>query len=899
MRAGLSLLAVAAWSAGAAAARLRPGAVKQSTVFVDALADRGGDGSPSRPVRTLAEASARIREADGPVRVLLARGQTHRGTLKVGGVATAVGAFGPQELAPPVLSASAPIPVDAWAPGPRPDTFVANVTVPVSFAAEQGLGEALLVMDGDFLPLARSPNQGQWARARGFDASTGTLTYTGLGTDADLAGAGFRLRQTSYLYRSGLVASSSSVGDGSITLALPTTLAPRPAFGFFVDNITALADSHGEWTVRVLGPAPNPTALTAQVFLYWSNASAGPPSSHSFELGAHLHAVQAEGPDPQGPCSGFSLSGVQVEGAMGACVSVPNCTSVVVDSSRLLRCGGAALAANGSGTTVDGSTADSLMGGGFDVGDDATITGSTVSRVGLWAGYGHRFGNYVAVSCGARCRFEGNRVESIGYVGVRFAADSAVVGNLFTDVMLTLNDGGAVYTWNAQAPYPIGNITVTDNIVRGSPGNTESVPPFPLPGSQAPWGRGIYLDDRVFDVTIHNNTVSGASSEGIFLHGGFSYDVRDNVVFGCGISAMGMQDELDEPVRGARVTGNVFVTLGNASLDGGGPVCFQQTPSSNLTTMAWGDFTGNTYVAPWSASAVARRRIIEYRVPFHGALRQMGAKSWRSAGNGDPAAVVYPAEPRRRHRVTSTLSGNLVPFGGLNASSDAPEWQALCSTRADGAKVVFDPDAPPAIGPSSNFSSDYGVVSNLLRSQPFDLRTGQARVRATLLAQPRFRPNPTVVSLGVGICAAGPAGRAVGADGSVGRGDERPGQWCDGTMIGQEVAVEAGPYGAAEPPPATVVDFVVDTAPGPATLDILVPDYSARFWVAGVSVTYVTAEAEPLLETLVSNPSRLEGDVALPPGAVFTSLDGSGTFQGSILLGGMRSVVLVCKSGCS
>lgn len=865
------------------------------TLHIDNLAGSDdANGTFLHPVRSIAQAN---RMVNGPTAFRFARGQRFHGTLRLNYAGSSVTSYGPDHLPSAEITSTSPIAPSAWMPGPEPNTWLANLSVPSSFASDQLQGELVLLCDGEAQQVARTPNLGSWARVVDYDETSGTVTYTGVdGLPTDLSGAGFRLRQSSYQYASGWAASADPVHN-TIHLILPTALTPTPGFGFFLDNMTAFADQPGEFTVRVAGASSDtPGEVQAVVQLFWSNGSA--PSEHSFELATGLHAIshgsigQPLDANPT-PCDDVAISDVAVSGAMADCIFLQGCTGATIHNVSVSSCGHTAIFANSTGVSITSTSGKNAFGGGLRADNGSSIVESTLELIGNRAGYGYIGGGYLAVSCATYCTVLGSKLQSIGYVGIRFGPHSLISRNHIQDVMQLLNDGGAIYTWNNNPPYPVHNITITQNFINGSKANLDSVPP----GTQQHWGRGIYMDDRVNNVTIAGNTVTGASSEGIFLHGGFDYSVHDNVVFDVGMAGIGLQDEVDEPIRRASVLRNTLVTFGSGSLDGSGAVCLQQTSGSNLTTFAWGDISGNTYVSPWATTGHVRRRIVEFRGPYYGASRQMGAASWQVAGNGDREAIGYPAQSRQQFLVRANLSGNVLPFGGLNSSYAVSQWRPMAPIAGGHSHLVLDIAPPAAMGPepAALFSTSYGYINLLLRSPEFGLELGHARIQATLWAEPRFVPNPETIGIGVGICVAPEEGR-----GSLGRGDESGSTWCAGTMVGTQVEVYTGPYGAASPAPPTRLDFVVSIPGGSGTLDILVPDYSTKLWLRDVSVTFVTVEPAPVLERLVVNPTPATANVPIPGpvGAEYTDLNGSGYFADSIQLLPFSSTVLLCKSGC-
>jgi len=136
------------------------------------------------------------------------------------------------------------------------------------------------------------------------------------------------------------------------------------------------------------------------------------------------------------------------------------------------------------------------------------------------------------------CEITGNRIDSIGYIGIRFffSQNLLVKNNVINYSMLSLSDGGGIYAW--KSPNDDEHIDknkpnkIIDNIVLNTIGNDDgSANKFynvfsRFIGSQY----GIYLDDDIANLVIEGNTVAN-SGRGIFFHGSQGNKVRNNVLF--------------------------------------------------------------------------------------------------------------------------------------------------------------------------------------------------------------------------------------------------------------------------------------------------------------------------------------------------------------------------------
>jgi hypothetical protein len=324
---------------------------------------------------------------------------------------------------------------------------------------------------------------------------------------------------------------------------------------------------------------------------------------------------------------------------------------------------------------------------------------------------------------------EYNNITNAGYHGIVLGANSIYRYNYLENICLTYNDGGGLYLWNNNAPYDQVNLTLDSNIIINVPGNTESM----APGAEAPWGRGIYTDDRVNAVRISNNTVLKTGNLGIFVHGGYNIEITNNLALGHQQASLGMQDELDEPVRNVSVTNNV---LANYGLGDGTRLCLQQTSQTNVSNFAFATFHGNTYYNPYSR-IVARRRIVQFRSNYFGPVQLFSPGMFARAGNSeaDSIGVYFPPMASKMY----TIQGSPVLEATFRTINDLDGWVAQPSSYST---MLLEADAP-SIGLAAALKENYGMGTSSVASPEFEVKTGQVYLLSMLLAcNSRPFPNP-------------------------------------------------------------------------------------------------------------------------------------------------------------
>ena len=122
-----------------------------------------------------------------------------------------------------------------------------------------------------------------------------------------------------------------------------------------------------------------------------------------------------------------------------------------------------------------------------------------------------------------------NHIDSIGYCGISFgfAQNLLVKNNVVNHTMLSLSDGGAIYTMDRNAQKL--NNKIIDNIVLNSIGNSAGTP-YQRVQTRIGLSPGIYLDDDVANLVVDGNTVSNCGA-GIFFHGSTGNQVHGNVLY--------------------------------------------------------------------------------------------------------------------------------------------------------------------------------------------------------------------------------------------------------------------------------------------------------------------------------------------------------------------------------
>ena len=168
----------------------------------------------------------------------------------------------------------------------------------------------------------------------------------------------------------------------------------------------------------------------------------------------------------------------------------------------------------------------------------------------------------------------GNRIDSIGYSGIRFhfAQDMLIKNNMINYSMLNLSDGGGIYTWKSNNDNILDKNRpnkIIDNVVLNTIGNDDGSANkyYNIINRYIGTQFGIYLDDDIANLIIEGNTVVN-SGRGIFFHGSQGNRVRKNVLFNNIVANIACADTDDNSFLNNEIKRNYMYGQNNGSYSG-------------------------------------------------------------------------------------------------------------------------------------------------------------------------------------------------------------------------------------------------------------------------------------------------------------------------------------------
>jgi uncharacterized repeat protein (TIGR02059 family) len=181
-----------------------------------------------------------------------------------------------------------------------------------------------------------------------------------------------------------------------------------------------------------------------------------------------------------------------------------------------------------------------------------SITLNTIEKVGLVEGQGFsgNLTNGIAIN-NNDCLVKNNIIRNTGYCGIKLSSTADVItvqNNYIHDILLTLNDGGGIYTSSEGVSRKIDG-----NIILRVEGNTAGTP---YPDRHI--ARGIYLDVNSTNVIVTNNTVAYAKEAGYMIHRAHENRIESNTAYNNGY-AMYFQNSSGSSIRNNTLNKNIFV----------------------------------------------------------------------------------------------------------------------------------------------------------------------------------------------------------------------------------------------------------------------------------------------------------------------------------------------------
>jgi parallel beta-helix repeat protein len=530
---------------------------------------------PSTPWQGLAKVNSLTLAAGD--QVLFRRGDTFRGTLNIGssgqsGNPIAISAYGTGTDAPRIAGTEV---ITGWSVH-QGDIYVADVTQHVY----------QVFLDDNPVGIARHPDTGYFTID---DAPTVTsLVSSDLDAGTDWTGAVAHVRTSHWTIASKTVTSHTGT---TLELESEPVYGINPGWGFFLNSHLGALDAPGEWCYD---------AASRKLYL-WTPAGDS-PANYTVEASVYENGVDLAGG------TYITVSDLQIFGHYGYGIDASGSNLVIENNTVLWPDARCLNLSGGSNNLVRGNTFKGANHFNVYLGSsNSELSGNTISHTALMrrlnaSGMDDNCCNGLGVQVqGTDNLVASNRIDSTGYIGIRFNGERATIEhNHITWSCLTKDDGAAIYTWNDDFANPgaAGSVVRGNTVLYsvGAAGGTG--------GSSRP-AEGIYIDDRSHDIDVLDNTVAHMANYGIYLHNTMNVSVRGNVVYNSGSAQLRLTEDFRggaATMSGNTIKENVFYCLSEDQL------CLLQ--SSEFGETGWGVSDSNYLCNPYSQMLVKENNVV-------------------------------------------------------------------------------------------------------------------------------------------------------------------------------------------------------------------------------------------------------------------------------------------------
>ena len=342
-------------------------------------------------------------------------------------------------------------------------------------------------------------------------------------------------------------------------------------YGYFFQNDLKTLDRMGEWYCK-----------DGKIYMYFGSEV---PANHVVKVSVIDDVFKVQNK------TDVKISNITIEGGNNSCVYANiNCTNFILDGCGLRFSGNYGTTNTASGFKVQNCIISECNNMGiYTYSPSATLSGNTITRIGLLEGMGGYCG-YIGISVnGDNSITENNIISNIGYDGIILRGNNSIVRYNKVDSFCTiLDDGGGIYTSNNTYT---GRV-IDHNICTNGTGNFEGSTNYSntLPSTSL-YAHGIYLDEKASNITVSNNTTANNSESGIFLHSAKNIDVVGNTSYNNAKYQMLIShNTAAENMTAINLTNNVFVAKVSTQK------CFYFT--SNYNDLAFGTASDNVYARP-------------------------------------------------------------------------------------------------------------------------------------------------------------------------------------------------------------------------------------------------------------------------------------------------------------
>ncbi len=550
-------------------------------------------------------------------RILFKRGDIFLGTLRIKASGTS----------------ASPIIIGAYGTGNNP--VITGFTTITSWNSEgNGIYSAtisaealtnMVLIDGEQYAMGRWPDNGY--RIYQTANSNKSITDNELLQSPDWKGAEVVIRKNDWSLDRCIITNHSG-GTLSYT-SMGTDQDALVQHGYFIQNHLNTLDQFGEWFHDV---------GQGKIYFYFGSKD---PSTLKVEVATLKNLAHNAGKDY------ITIENLHFRGSSDNLIEFvdPANDFITIRNCQILFAGQDGINLWGNNGYLNKNTISSANQTGIQIiGTKHRILDNVIEKIGLEEGQAFYGNQAIGIIVNNNdCQVKNNIIRYVGYSGIKLSSIATVVtiqNNFLHDILLTLNDGGGIYT----AREGISRM-IDGNIILRVIGNTAGTP---YPGRYI--ARGIYLDVNSTNAFVTNNTVADCNEAGYMIHRAQKNRIENNTGFNNGYG-MYYQNSSGSSIRENRMNGNLFISKGAEQ-----PALKLFSVSDDL--ILFGTADNNHYARP-----VADDNTIHTYSPATGNKKRTLA-DWKSFSgqdkNSKKSAVTVSDTSKIQFHYNATTSGRVI-----------------------------------------------------------------------------------------------------------------------------------------------------------------------------------------------------------------------------------------------
>ena len=647
--------------------------VSATDYYVSSTGNDSANGlSSSTPWKSLSKVSSASSGFMPGDRILLKRGDTFVGTIKLSrsgasGNPIIIGAYGSGNN--PVISGFTT--VSGWS------SYGSGIYYK-ALSCESALN--IVTINGVNTPIGKWPNTGFLSVDS--HISNTSITDSELPSSPNWTGAEVVIRKASQIWDRNKITNHSGT---TLSYTSGSYYNAQDGYGYFIQNDIKTLDRQGEWFHN-----------GSNFYMYFGTNS---PDNYTVKVGVVDQLINLNG------INYITIEGISLEGANSYAIQIRNSGYITVQSCNFNFTGKTTIYGPWDGDSpyckiLNNTIRNSNSIGIKLVGDhtNATVTGNRIENSGIIIGMGESGDEkYNAINAIAdNIVVSNNIIENTGYIAIHFGGNNAVISNNYINNFgLVKNDGGGIYTWIGTGTPNVGQ-KITGNIIMNGIGFGEGTPK--LQGHSF----GIYLDERVRNVTVTNNTVSNCCSSGLYLHNAHEIEISGNTFFnnGSGRPDLGSQvlfvhdtHSPDDPIRNVKMNNNILFSRLSTQI-----VFAFSTADNDIAQFGSADY--NYYARPLDDNKVIKT----WSAGWNGVAVFRTLADWQSYSgqdkNSKKSPVILTDANKIRFEYNASTSSKVVSLDGSYIDVKGAKYNGSITLAPYTSAVLMvdpNPSAPPAV----------------------------------------------------------------------------------------------------------------------------------------------------------------------------------------------------------